>query len=159
MDPRKTISEKDGEFEVPKGLVEDLRAVFGRSVTVEPEVDESILAMARARFARRRPRVLVLRWAAGAAAAAACLMLALLLWVPARRADVAGIARHAAVAKEDFDRNGTVDVLDAFALARRIEAPGERRDEWDINGDGAVDKKDVDVIAMAAVSLEREALQ
>ena len=159
MDPRKEISEKDGEFEVPKGLVEDLRAVFGRSVQVGPEVDESILAMARARLARRRPRVLVLRWAAGAAAAAACLMLALHLSVPSRRADMAGTPRHAAAAKEDFDRNGTVDVLDAFALARRIETTGERRDEWDMNGDGAVDKKDVDVIAMAAVSLGREALQ
>ena len=54
MDPRKEISEKDGEFEVPKGLVEDLRAVFGRSVQVGPEVDESILAMARACLSQQK---------------------------------------------------------------------------------------------------------
>ena len=154
MDPRRETSDKDDGLAAPGRLVEDLRGLFGSSVPVGPEVDESILAMARARLARRRPRVLVLRWAAGAAAVAACLMLTLLLSVPSRRADVAGVARQA-VAKEDFDRNGTVDVLDAFALARLIESTGERRDEWDMNGDGAVDRQDVRTVAMAAVSLTR----
>ena len=57
--------------------------------------------------------------------------------------------------REDFDRDGRVDILDAFALARRIEEGGESSRRWDLNEDGAVDRRDVDAIAMAAVSLER----
>ncbi len=62
-------------------------------------------------------------------------------------------------AKEDFDRNGQVDILDAFALARRIKASDEYKGEWDINRDGLVNQKDVDMIAMAAVSLKRRTFQ
>ena len=149
MDPR--------EEHAPQRLIEDLRAVFGRDVSVPPEVDEAILARARRRFSRRRPRVLVLRWGA-AAAAAACLVLAVNLWGPGgeRPAAMEGLA---AVAREDFDRNGRVDILDAFALARRIEASERIGREWDLDGNGAVDRGDVDLVAMAAVNLERGAVR
>jgi hypothetical protein len=53
---------------------------------------------------------------------------------------------------EDVNRDGRVDVLDAFALARALEAGGGRR-EWDLNRDGAVDDRDVDAVALAAVAL------
>ena len=62
-------------------------------------------------------------------------------------------------AKEDIDQDGRVDILDAFALARHIESPRETVGEWDMNGDGTVDRADVDVIARAAVSLERSSVQ
>ena len=52
-----------------------------------------------------------------------------------------------------MDRNGRVDILDAFRLARSIEARGEADPQWDLNSDGRVDKDDVDLVASAAVRL------
>jgi hypothetical protein len=56
--------------------------------------------------------------------------------------------------RADVDQNGRVDILDAFALARRIQqgtAGG-----FDFNGDGVVDKLDVDFVATQAVRLRKE---
>jgi len=70
------------------------------------------------------------------------------LWSAAPAFEVpAGIARA-----DDVNRDGRVDVLDAFALARALDAGGGRP-VWDVNRDGAVDEGDVDAVALAAVSL------
>jgi hypothetical protein len=45
-----------------------------------------------------------------------------------------------------------VDILDAFKLARHIESADADK-KWDINEDGVVNGKDVDLVASAAVSL------
>lgn len=58
-------------------------------------------------------------------------------------------------ASVDIDGNGRVDILDAFALARRIRSGAALREEWDFNGDGRVDRGDADVVALAAVRLDR----
>jgi hypothetical protein len=53
--------------------------------------------------------------------------------------------------RRDVDRNGRVDILDAFALARMI-----RQDDSafnDINGDGRSDQRDIDLVARDAVRL------
>lgn len=55
--------------------------------------------------------------------------------------------------REDFDRNGRIDILDAFGLARRLEEAAAPGLEWDLNGDGGVDSRDVDLMAMAAVRI------
>jgi hypothetical protein len=70
----------------------------------------------------------------------------------------------------DIDRNGRVDILDAFKLARHIESADRtktnlspvsstgqalRKRGWDINGDGLVDRNDVDSVALAAVRLDK----
>ncbi|MCA9294515.1 MAG: hypothetical protein KDA20_11950 [Phycisphaerales bacterium] len=52
----------------------------------------------------------------------------------------------------DVDGNARVDILDAFAIARGVQA-GNAPASWDVNGDGAVTQADVDVVAHAAVSL------
>jgi hypothetical protein len=44
-----------------------------------------------------------------------------------------------------------VDILDALALERKIEARERLSLKWDINGDGRVDQEDVRAIAMYAV--------
>ena len=75
-----------------------------------------------------------------------------------KQTGVTPLAQLALVPREDFDHNGQVDILDAFALARQMR-DSEEEEEWDINGDGLVNQKDVDVIALAAVSLERGTLQ
>jgi len=136
----------------PESLVRDLRAVYRHDADVPREVDEAILRMARRQLVRR-PRVLVLRWAA-AAAMAACVLIAVLLSVPGSRTPVPAGAGRLALAREDLDRDGRVDILDAFALAQAIEGGKEHRADWDVNGDGRVDRSDVDAVAMAAVRLE-----
>ena len=55
----------------------------------------------------------------------------------------------------DIDGNGRVDILDAFKLARDIESAEKTEMKWDINGDGFVNRSDVDFIAFAAVRLDK----
>ena len=137
----------DLETSAPRKLVEDVRALYGTRVAVPAHVDDAVLRMAQRRFARRRRLARALRWGVAGVAAAAVL-LALIFWPGLRPADAI---------REDIDRNGRVDVLDAFTLARSIEAPDGVKKEWDLNGDGVVDRRDVDTVALAAVSLKRGA--
>ncbi|MEQ9406948.1 MAG: dockerin type I domain-containing protein [Fuerstiella sp.] len=53
----------------------------------------------------------------------------------------------------DVDGDGRLDILDAFALARRIQTGSVRGTVGDQNGDGVVDEADVDLIAMSVVML------
>jgi hypothetical protein len=46
-----------------------------------------------------------------------------------------------------------VDILDALALAHRVDAKSGLRREWDFNHDGTIDRADADAIGMRAVSL------
>ena len=55
----------------------------------------------------------------------------------------------------DIDGNGRVDILDAFKLARDIESAEKAEMKWDINGDGFVNRSDVDFVAFAAVRLDK----
>ena len=95
---------EDGRERAPERLVEDLRILYAQRIDVPPEVDRRILSMARKRLAKRRPRLVVLRWAT-AAAAAACLLLALVLW-PQQRARLATAPARPPVPAEDVDRDG-----------------------------------------------------
>ncbi len=141
-------------------LAEDLSALYTTRTHVPREVDESVMRMARERLARRGERAPAWRWAI-AGAAACCLLVALLMVHTAGRPALhaARAPATAAPSREDLDGNGRVDILDAFALARRLEAAEPLRAEWDVNGDGSVDGADVDRIALAAVSLRRRSLQ
>ncbi len=53
----------------------------------------------------------------------------------------------------DLNRDGQVDILDAFALAREIKTGGHPSPQSDINGDGVIDDRDVSALAAKAVSL------
>lgn len=53
----------------------------------------------------------------------------------------------------DIDGNTRIDILDALAIARAVQA-GNAQANWDFNGDGAVTQADVDVVAHVAVTLE-----
>ncbi len=156
------------EPEAPDKLVDDLAALYEAETEVPPEVDRAILAAARERIRslrpaeRRWPR-LVLRWVPAGAAAAVAAILVLLFLVPAlqparEQGRYAAAPKHALV-REDIDESGEVDILDAFVLARRIESNNELPTDWDMNGDGAVDRADVDRVALAAVNLERSTLR
>ncbi len=101
-----------------------------------------------------RRTVTVRLWRLVPLAAAAGLFVALGVWA----LRPAPPARPVQVAREDVDANGRVDILDAFAVARRLDSGGRAPAAWDVNGDGAVDRADVDEIAMAAVSLKKGVL-
>ena len=152
---------------------DDLRALHGPTVDVPPAVDDAVVSMARRHFARHRRSRLLMRMAAVSSAAAA---IVLVVWVartwdgplPASRvADAgpnalpapAGPGPDATAAQQDLDHNGLVDIRDAFLLARGIERGETPKRQWDINGDGKVDRADVDTIAMAAVKLDGGTLQ
>ena len=133
----------------PQKLADDLAALFGQPAAVPEPVDRAIVALARRRLAPRRAPARVLRWAAVAAAAA---VLAVAL-VPVARLVL--WPEPAATVREDIDRNGRVDILDAFTLARHLVYRRPVKPEWDLNEDGVVDDADVDDAAMAAVRLDR----
>ena len=147
----------DDEPRVPDALRADLSALYGRSVDVPREVDEVVLAAARRRLSPRTRPLFILRWVVPAAAVAALLAVAVFLpWNAQHAPPPAPIeARQAVAAAEDIDGNGRVDILDAFLLARRLETSLPVEKQWDVSGDGTVDGRDVDMIALAAVRLER----
>jgi hypothetical protein len=88
-------------------------------------------------------------WVAAAAA------IVLLVAIPqfAKRSPPAP-ARNSAFARWDLNRDGRVDILDAFALARQLKQGQARNLQLDVNGDGVVDDRDVAAIAARAVRLE-----
>ncbi len=55
--------------------------------------------------------------------------------------------------REDIDRSGNVDILDAFALARRVRRADTELVTGDQDGDGAINEADVNLVAMHAVML------
>ena len=158
--------------DLPDALARDLRALYGRDVGVRPSVDASILNDARAGFSRRRRFRLALRGAgllASGAAAAALVVLALRVGdrdrespnrplaqkpetvQPATAAPVATVDAGTGPA-EDVDRSGRVDILDAFVVAKLVDLQGHLDNPaYDVNGDGVIDRDDVDRIATAAV--------
>jgi hypothetical protein len=137
----------------------DLQGLFEPPGAVPPRVDRAILEQAHRRLAKPRPLVIRLRWAAGVAAAAAVVAIGVALFSPQ------SISPGLAEGRADVDSNGRVDILDAFRLARHIESigpadptrSGATEMKWDLNGDGRVDKDDVDLVAFAAVRLDKGA--
>jgi predicted anti-sigma-YlaC factor YlaD len=128
-------------------------------VTAVPRrVDETILREYRRHFPARR------RWRLPAYGAAAAAVLALavsgqLLLQPAREEvrttdRAAGTqAPQSALAREDVNGDGQVNIMDAFRLARTLKGGGAGRVKEDFNGDGRVNEIDVDLLARKVVAL------
>lgn len=55
----------------------------------------------------------------------------------------------------DVNRDGALDVVDAFLLAERVQSGGETIRAWDLNRDGRVDALDSAEIMSRIVDLER----
>jgi hypothetical protein len=142
------------EPHIPDRLRKDLQGLFQPPGGIPARVDKAILDQAHRRLAKPRRLVIRLQWAAGLAAAAAVITLGVILFNPQSAIKNPQSSRPAlAEGRADIDGNGRVDILDAFRLARNIEARGPADLRWDLNGDGRVDKDDVDVVARAAVRL------
>ena len=154
-----------GPDDLPPGLRQALQSASRRRIDVPLEIENAILENGRRHLRgirERRPAILFVRTAALAAAACAVIAVGLTLlvgdrarFVPVELALSREDTGSPSVALEDVDGNGRVDILDAFTLAQRIEGSA-RRSAWDFNSDGAVDRRDVDLVAMAAVRLEEE---
>lgn len=170
MSGRPESNDSPDEFPAPPRLVAALQTLAGSMPAVPKGVDEAILLRAREYLdpkgvggqrrvpSVRKPAGWASSYLAWGPALAAALFLGLgIAFLVRQRVD-----RNAVLAREDIDRNGRVDILDALALARRLEAtsrlaPETRREpaEFDLNGDGVVDQLDVDRVAAIAVKLTK----
>jgi hypothetical protein len=130
-------------------LAKHLRALGRPPMTVPQSVDDAILAAARARLARKRASE---RTAAWAAAATVVLAMGLAVLPPIARRQAAAPPATSAL-NMDVNGDGRVDILDALALARYVEAGAPYRAEWDLNRNGILDPGDAVVLASTVVKI------
>jgi len=137
--------DENRDEQMPAELVGRLRALASKTAILVPRsVDEAVISRARQRFAevrRRRARFTAAWWTAAAASIALIAVVGL------------SLNQRPQYDRADIDRNGRVDILDAFALARRVQQGGATGP--DMNGDGTVNRTDVDMIAAQAVKLKK----
>ena len=172
------MTEKKGHFDEDLGLrmspkfSEDLNTLFGPQFSVPPELDRAIMDQANRRLVQRHWRHRVFHhislWRV--AAVAAVIIFAFSLNLTQKHGPSTSRTVLVKAQAIDIDRNGRVDILDAFKLARHIESADRtkrnlspvsstgqalREQGWDINGDGLVDRNDVDLVALSAVRLDK----
>lgn len=156
---------------IPPELQEDLAEVTRRRVYVPPDTERAVLGAARSHLRGVRRRRWFARAAVGAAgavaaAAAAVILLVVQPWMGgaadsrnlrprlAQRApSPAASATPPPPAPADLNDDGELDILDAYALARRLKSPSPVPHWWDFDGDGRVGPGDVDALAARAVRL------
>jgi hypothetical protein len=160
MNERREHFDEKLDSKISPEFTEDLNALFEPKLSVPPEVDMAVLDKAHQYFDRRRWRHRVFRhirlWKV--AAAAAVIILAFSLNLTQKSGPVTSDSVPVKARAVDIDENGKVDILDAFKLARHVESAGVADKKWDINGDGLVDRADVDLVAKAAVRLDKGVL-
>ena len=137
--------------ELPSSLRADLRARFGVTPEIPPAREAELLGRIQQVVERRRPAIRLVRWVTRVAALVA---VTLLLWaLPPRAAN----PPDPQIARYDVDGSGQVDILDAFRLALWLDQsdrdPRRTVLPHDLNDDGRVDQRDVDLIAQRAVAL------
>jgi len=160
MTDRTRHSDDDVEPKISRRLGTYLEELFKPPVGVPPEVDRAILDRAHKHFrqapAESERRRFHRSWFWRVAAAAAVVILAFSLDLTTRVEQTP--ERSGKAQAVDIDQNGRVDILDAFKLARQIESAGPTKQDWDLNGDGLIDRGDVDMVAFAAVRLDKGVL-
>lgn len=151
MNNKERHSDEDLDLRVSNRLLEDLRTLYTPDTSIPPEIDRAIMDRVYQQHIPRRKDRRIFRWSACAAAAAVVIVvLTLDITKKPRRTPIrSGIT----AAQTDIDQNGRVDILDAFQLARHIDSADHPNMKWDINGDGFVNRQDVDSVAFAAVRL------
>jgi hypothetical protein len=158
MTKRKEHFDKDSDLRIPSKLSADLKALFEPKVGIPPEVDRAVIDRAHKQLTpiesgkRKRLRI---HWGWRIAAAAAVIILAFSLDLTKQHDPKTDSLTLSKTQPADIDQNGRVDILDAFKLAKHIESAGTTETEWDFNGDGLIDRSDVDMVAYAAVSLDK----
>lgn len=136
------MSEPNDDLDlVPPRLQGDLRALFGRRLQVPDSIGTQLR---HAASTRRRP--LLMRPLLVSAAAAVLIAISGIFLLQRNSCSLP-------VAREDFDGNGRVDVLDAHRLALAIDRRDRVADTFDLDGSGVVDRRDADLIAARAVRI------
>ena len=141
----------DQDLEAPPKLTAALKEASRREIFVPPEIDRAVVKAAQRHlcppttpwFSPFR------RWMLWPALAGAAVLIACIGWF-------ALTSWQWRYAREDLNHDGKVDILDAFALARKIESSQRLPAALDLNGDGVVDARDVALIAAHAVKLEKD---
>ena len=158
MTKRKEHFDEDMDLRISSKLSTDLKALFEPQVGIPPEVDRAVMDRANKYFAALesvKVRRLRINWAWRIAAAAAVVIFAFSLDLTKQTGPATDSFLLTKTQAVDIDRNGRVDILDAFKLARHIESADRTETEWDFNGDGLIDRSDVDMVAYAAVRLDK----
>jgi hypothetical protein len=145
-------------LQAPERLVTVLKSLQRENPFIPPSLDELVLAQARRHLSharrrssfRLRPLASLAPWAALAASIIFGVWIVLKAPGPRRSGDSA-----VASSQQSAPKNPP-DMLDAFALARRIENGEKPGLGWDFTGDGIVDQRDVDALAREAVRLKKE---
>ena len=134
----------------PDNFEQKLAAELKRLYAAPPmaDRDEQILSAARsAGEAAVRGRW---KWRVGLGLAAAVVLAAGIMWAEFYR----GRTPPPAAMPAAFARTG--DIRDAYYVARQLKQHATPASIWDTNGDGIVDDKDVQSLALAAVHLPVE---
>ncbi len=152
------MQKDNGQFDdidlgVSDRLSDDLKTLFEPKTPAVDRVDRVVLDAARRRLTRPAPKRRRL-WVAGISAAAAVVLLAVVLSGP-WRTESTFLSVDAVEMPADVDGNGRIDILDAYKLARHVEGAGKPDMRWDQNHDGTVNADDVDLVASAAVRLDK----
>ncbi len=158
MTERKEHFDEDLDLRVSAGFSEDLRILFKPQLSVPPEVDRAVIDKSHQHFIPKHWRGRIFQhvslWRIAAAAAVIIFAFSLNLTQKPGPSTIRTVLVKAQAI--DIDRNGRVDILDAFKLARHIESANRTDKKWDINEDGVVNRKDVDLVALAAVRLDKD---
>lgn len=159
MSEQNRRSHDDPDPQLPGRLAEDLRIAFASPLDVPRAMDARIWAAARRHALHQQRRRKVMRRLQASAAAAAVALATWLSWPAGQRVEPGESPVMVATVAPAFDSTRQANILDAFALARHLQAGEPVGPGWDVNRDGRVDDQDVDLIAARAVSLQERVLQ
>ena len=140
---------RDEQLKAPPRLIEALRQASSERIFVPPAIDQTILKAAQRQLSPlRRARARRVWWWTRLATASAVVVAFALVTAQWHR------SANGRFGLEDLNRDGQIDILDAFALARQVKQGNSPDKRLDLNGDGVIDEKDVATIAGHAVKLK-----
>jgi hypothetical protein len=143
--------DSEQHLQAPPKLVAALKENSQEKIFVPVYIDRNVLEAARRQLNKpaKTPAGGIHHWIfLWSAFAIGCVVSAGIIWLlmtPSPR-----------FAREDLNHDGTVDILDSFALARELKSGNRLPAGFDVNGDGVVDERDVALIAARAVAIGKE---
>lgn len=165
VDPMDNLNDGD-ELELPAAMRAQLRDEFGSpsgrpSAAEWARVDAVIQHEAASHFSKTPDKPVLWRIGRIAAALATAAMVGIVVWINSstdRRADESPRMTSSETPARpphpgDINRDGRLDILDAYLLQRRIETAAKIEAQWDLTRDGQVDQRDVQAIAAQSVKL------
>jgi len=136
---------------LPDDLVDRLSQMHDGRLYIPSDADNTVLSEARTHFGvtPEQPQRRWLYWAAPVAAAAAVVLGFWSVFQPEGGPPV----NQPFALVGDADQSGAVDILDAFVIARSLDNNLFVPAQWDVTGDGRIDRDDVSAVTTIAVSL------